>query len=330
LHGTLNKKSICLLVVLSQGGWAQTNRSAEPLVTEVSSFARSGNSWKAKGYITEETDGKHQSPEEFSIAYQVPSPSRARFEITSGSNPLLRICDGASQWTYYPKSNGYIRVMLPQISPCAYPINAWPPLPITLRSPVLLGTSQTPSEGGPQECQIVRGTFLASANDPRRRILTLCVDPRSKLVRRYQVEELAPKSRTQTVTFSSILRDEKLDPELFQFHAPKGSEEIAVINWLDPIAKPSSQAFRVSNEVTAPLLVSMGDAAKTRSGPAVVLYAEVNSEGIPQNIKVVGQSGTGLDDKAVEAVEKWRFEPGIKDGKPVTVVTVIAIGVPTP
>jgi TonB family protein len=144
------------------------------------------------------------------------------------------------------------------------------------------------------------------------------------------VEELAPKSRTQTVTFSSILRDEKLDPELFQFHAPKGSEEIAVINWLDPIAKPSSQAFRVSNEVTAPLLVSMGDAAKTRSGPAVVLYAEVNSEGIPQNIKVVGQSGTGLDDKAVEAVEKWRFEPGIKDGKPVTVVTVIAIGVPTP
>jgi periplasmic protein TonB len=103
-----------------------------------------------------------------------------------------------------------------------------------------------------------------------------------------------------------------------------------VINWLDPIAKPSSQAFRVSNEVTAPLLVSMGDAAKTRSGPAVVLYAEVNSEGIPQNIKVVGQSGTGLDDKAVEAVEKWRFEPGIKDGKPVTVVTVIAIGVPTP
>jgi TonB family protein len=150
------------------------------------------------------------------------------------------------------------------------------------------------------------------------------------------VEELAPKPRTQTITFSSILRDEKLDPELFQFHAPKGSEEIAVINWLDPIAKPSSQAFRVSNEVTAPLLVSMvgpdsvGDAAKTRSGPAVVLYAEVNSEGIPQNIKVVGQSGTGLDDKAVEAVEKWRFEPGIKDGKPVTVVTVIAIGVPTP
>jgi len=106
-----------------------------------------------------------------------------------------------------------------------------------------------------------------------------------------------------------------------------------VINWLDPIAKPSSQAFRVSNEVTAPLLVSMvqpdsvGNDAKTR---AAVLYAEVNSEGIPQNIKVVGQSGTGLDDKAVDAVKKWRFEPGIKDGKPVTVVTAIAIGVPIP
>ena len=29
--------------------------------------------------------------------------------------------------------------------------------------------------------------------------------------------------------------------------------------------------------------------------------------------------GMGLDEKAIEAVRKWKFEPAMKDGKPVAV-----------
>jgi periplasmic protein TonB len=33
----------------------------------------------------------------------------------------------------------------------------------------------------------------------------------------------------------------------------------------------------------------------------------------------------GLDEKAVEAVQKWKFEPGMKDGKPVAVDLAIQV-----
>ncbi len=40
----------------------------------------------------------------------------------------------------------------------------------------------------------------------------------------------------------------------------------------------------------------------------------VDSNGRPTNIHVVNSLGMGLDEKAIEAVRTWRFEPGQKDG----------------
>jgi protein TonB len=36
-------------------------------------------------------------------------------------------------------------------------------------------------------------------------------------------------------------------------------------------------------------------------------------------VRVARSLGMGLDQKAVEAVEKWKFMPGVKDGVPVAV-----------
>lgn len=52
---------------------------------------------------------------------------------------------------------------------------------------------------------------------------------------------------------------------------------------------------------------------------SVVLHLEITPEGFTQNIQVVKAIGLGLDEKAVEAVRKWRFAPGLKDGAAVTV-----------
>jgi TonB family protein len=57
----------------------------------------------------------------------------------------------------------------------------------------------------------------------------------------------------------------------------------------------------------------------------VVLRLVVREDGTPQNITVTRQLGLGLDDKAVEAVSKWKFKPGIKDGAPVPVIATVDV-----
>jgi TonB family protein len=45
----------------------------------------------------------------------------------------------------------------------------------------------------------------------------------------------------------------------------------------------------------------------------------VDQRGAPQQVRVTRKLGMGLDEKAIEAVRKWKFEPAMKDGKPVAV-----------
>jgi TonB family protein len=51
----------------------------------------------------------------------------------------------------------------------------------------------------------------------------------------------------------------------------------------------------------------------------------VDEHGLPRDLKVVRPLGLGLDQKAIEAVEKWKFSPGKKDGKPVPVQATIEV-----
>jgi TonB family protein len=50
-----------------------------------------------------------------------------------------------------------------------------------------------------------------------------------------------------------------------------------------------------------------------------VLYLIVGPDGKPRDIRVLRTLGLGLDEKSIEAVRTWRFEPAMKDGKPVAV-----------
>jgi TonB family protein len=58
----------------------------------------------------------------------------------------------------------------------------------------------------------------------------------------------------------------------------------------------------------------------------VVLRIVIDQQGVPGNIWVVSPLGFGLDEQAVAAVKRWRFQPaGTRDGRPVAVYATVEV-----
>jgi TonB family protein len=66
-------------------------------------------------------------------------------------------------------------------------------------------------------------------------------------------------------------------------------------------------------------------ARKVRYQGVCVLSLVVGVDGLAHDIKVVRALGRGMDEKAVEGVSKWRFQPATQDGKPVSTQTLIEV-----
>ncbi|HVJ04956.1 MAG TPA: energy transducer TonB [Candidatus Saccharimonadales bacterium] len=83
--------------------------------------------------------------------------------------------------------------------------------------------------------------------------------------------------------------------------------------------------FRVGGGVSAPRVLVKPDpdyseeARKAKYQGTVVLWLIVDSNGKPRDVRVARSLGMGLDQKAMEAVRQWKFQPAMKDGTPVAV-----------
>jgi protein TonB len=84
--------------------------------------------------------------------------------------------------------------------------------------------------------------------------------------------------------------------------------------------------YRVGRTVRPPRLISSPQpdypeqARKGHGAGPIKIVMTVGSDGKPRDVKVHLGISPELDQAAVEAVEKWRFKPGTKDGKPVAVL----------
>jgi len=89
--------------------------------------------------------------------------------------------------------------------------------------------------------------------------------------------------------------------------------------------------FRVGGGVSAPRAIYQPDpeyseeARKAKYQGVVVLACVIGPDGRPRDIRIVRNLGLGLDEKAIEAVKTWRFEPAKKDNQPVAVIVNVEV-----
>jgi TonB family protein len=59
------------------------------------------------------------------------------------------------------------------------------------------------------------------------------------------------------------------------------------------------------------------EARQKKISGTVVLSVTVGTDGLPHDIQVEKKLGYGLDEKALEAMRQWMFQPELKDGQPI-------------
>lgn len=89
--------------------------------------------------------------------------------------------------------------------------------------------------------------------------------------------------------------------------------------------------YRVGGGVTAPRVIYSPDpefsdeARKAKYQGTVILSVIVGTDGRTHDIRIHRSLGLGLDEKAIQAIQRWRFEPGRRDGMAVAVYVNVEV-----
>lgn len=93
-----------------------------------------------------------------------------------------------------------------------------------------------------------------------------------------------------------------------------------------PSVAPKETVYVVKTGEITPPRVTFGpdpdysrEAREAKYMGSLLIALVVSSTGKPMDLQIQKPLGLGLEEKAVAAVETWKFEPALKDGKPVPV-----------
>lgn len=96
-------------------------------------------------------------------------------------------------------------------------------------------------------------------------------------------------------------------------------------------APKPSDIHKIGGSVERPSLIAKVEPVYTDEARAakyqgtVVLYVEIHPDGKTHNVRVLRGLGLGLNEQAMDAVSRWQFKPGTKDGQAVPVAATIEV-----
>ena len=102
-------------------------------------------------------------------------------------------------------------------------------------------------------------------------------------------------------------------------------------SWIIRFAEMNPIPGGSGDGLSAPVALSKVDPAypaalmRDRVEGIVVLYAVIHSDGSVADVKVLQGVQDTLDENARDAMQKWHFRPGTKNGSPVDIEAVIKI-----
>ncbi len=139
------------------------------------------------------------------------------------------------------------------------------------------------------------------------------------------------QAATTMRVYAQFLRSQSRPGEAADLDARATAVQNARVAISNP--KLSEGVYRMGHAITPPSLLQKvepeysEEARIAKVTGTVVVDAEIGTDGVARNIHIKRGIGMGLDEKAIEAVQQWRFRPGtrINDGEPIPVLVTIEI-----
>jgi TonB family protein len=98
-----------------------------------------------------------------------------------------------------------------------------------------------------------------------------------------------------------------------------------------PMPSLAAGVYKIGGGISAPKLVSKVEPQYTDEARAALLsgtvrlFVEIGTDGLAHNLQILQGLGLGLDEKAMEAINQWKFKSATKDGQPVPVMATIEV-----
>jgi TonB family protein len=316
--------------------YGQDSQEAHTILAKVAEASQSGSSYRAEfSGIAEDKGTGYNRKLEFAGSILSQPPDKLRADVKVGSAHQLTVRDGVQTWFYVSGAKTYRKLPLTTASVSNLgsldPSALFGIVTTGLESTQIAPDEDVTLDGKQVRCYVISAKYEADQAlggiSPR---VTLWIDQTTiKVLRRRVVLPVRlpqypePMERTVDFALTKLTLTPPLAGSEFLFVSPEG---VAMAT-----PQPAQGPYRIGDGVSPPRVVSKSEpeytegARRARLEGTVVLSLVVGEDGAPNRLAAIKSVGFGLDEKAIEAVRKWQFAPGQKDGKPVPVLATIQV-----